>query len=80
MPTSTTHIYLPLDLGQLYDLVRQLPENERRQLADMLLQEDASDNIPEAQKQTVRARIKKYEEHPELLIDEQRAMDMINKM
>jgi hypothetical protein len=80
MPTTTPHIFLPLDFDQLFDLARQLPEDERRQLAAMLLEEDASAGIPEAQKQLVRARIKKYNEHPELLIDEDRAMEMINNM
>jgi hypothetical protein len=80
MPATTPHIFLPLDFDQLFDLARQLPEDERRQLAAMLLQEDAPAGIPEAHKQLVRARIKKYNESPELLIDEDRAMEMINNM
>jgi hypothetical protein len=46
----------------------------------MLLQEDISDDIPEFQKQLVRARIKKYNEHPELLIDEDQALEIIKNM
>ncbi len=76
----TTNIFLPIDFGQLFDLARQLPANERRKLADLLLKEDPNNGIPEEHKQLVRARIKKYEEHPELLIDEEKAMEMINLM
>ncbi len=80
MAPTTPHIYLPLAFEQLLDLARQLPKNERHQLADMLLQEDISDDIPEFQKQLVRARIKKYNEHPELLIDEDQALEIIKNM
>jgi hypothetical protein len=80
MPSKMPQIFLPLDFSQLFDLARQLPKDERRQLADMLLQEDAPAGIPEAHKQLVRARIKKYNEHPELLIDEDRAMELINNI
>lgn len=80
MSSKLPHIYLPLDFSQLFDLARQLPKDEHRQLADMLLQEEVPAGIPEAHKQLVRARIKKYNEHPEPLIDEDRAMEMINNM
>jgi len=80
MPTTKPKILLPLDFNQLFDLALQLPEKERRQLADMLLQEDSNAGIPEAHKELVRARVKKYDDHPELLIDEDRAMEMINNM
>lgn len=36
--------------------------------------------IPAWQKKEVLKRIKKYEKHPELLIDEQTALTMINRM
>ena len=36
--------------------------------------------IPEWQKDEVRKRIKKYNEHPELLIDGDKALEMINNM
>jgi hypothetical protein len=80
MPSKMPQIFLPLDFSQLFDLARQLPKDERRQLADMLLKEDAANDIPEAHKQLVRARIKKYNDHPELLIDEDTALQMINDM
>jgi len=34
--------------------------------------------VTENQKRIVRARIKKYELHPELLIEEEKAIEMIN--
>lgn len=80
MPTTTPHIFLPLDFNQLFDLVRQLPNNQKRQLADLLLQEEAADDVPEAHKKLVLARIKKYDSNPELLIDEEDAIKMINQM
>ncbi len=80
MDTKTPPIFLKLDFGQLFDLARQLPKDERMQLANMLLQEDPNTGIREAHKQLVRARIKKYNEHPELLIDEEKAMELINNM
>lgn len=80
MPGSDPHIYLPLDFDQVFELVKQLPKNEKKQLADMLLKEDDSDEIPEDQKQLVRERIKKYTQNPELLIAEEDALEKINKM
>lgn len=80
MPTATPHIFLPLDFNQLFDLARQLPNNQKRQLADLLLQEEAADDVPEAHKKLVLARIKKYDRNPELLIEEEDALKMINRM
>ncbi len=80
MAPGTTPIFLPLEFNQLLDLARQLPKNERLQLADLLLQEDISEGVPEFQKKLVRARIKKYNEHPELLIDEDEALEIIKNM
>jgi len=80
MPTATPHIFLPLDFNQLFDLARQLPNNQKRQLADLLLQEEAADDVPEAHKKLVLARIKKYDRNPELLIEEEDAIKMINQM
>lgn len=53
MANTTPPIYLPLAFDQLLDLARQLPKNERLQLADLLLQEDISDDVPAFQKQLV---------------------------
>jgi hypothetical protein len=46
----------------------------------MLLQEEGNSIISEAQKKIVRARIKKYNEHPELLVEEEKAIELINNM
>ncbi len=78
MPT-TTNIYLPLQFNQLVDLVKTLPKKEKQKLMD-ILEEDIPVVIPEWQKQEVRKRIKKYEKHPELLIDEKTALKMIKTM
>ena len=75
----TKNIYLPLQFNQLVDLVKKLPKKEKQQLIDVL-QQDMPDTIPEWQKQEVRKRIKKYEKHPELLIDEKTALKMIKGM
>jgi hypothetical protein len=76
---SETNIYLPLQFNQLIDLVKKLPKKEKQKLLDVL-QDDVPDVIPEWQKQEVRKRIKKYEKHPELLIDEKTALKMIKAM
>jgi hypothetical protein len=76
---ATTNIYLPLQFNQLVDLVKTLPKKEKQKLMDVL-QEEIPAVIPEWQKQEVRKRIKKYEKHPELLIDEKTALKMIKAM
>lgn len=76
---ATTNIYLPLQFNQLVDLVKKLPKKEKQKLMDVL-EEDIPGAIPEWQKQEVRKRIKKYEKHPELLIDEKTALKMIKAM
>ncbi len=80
MPT-TNAVYLSLDFDQLLGLARQLPDDEKRQLADLLMQEqEGVGTIPEDQKQLVLARIKKYDQYPELMIEEEQALAMINQM
>ncbi len=76
---ATDNIYLPLQFSQLVELIKALPKKEKQRLMDALLQEESFD-IPEWQKQEVRKRIKKYDKHPEQLIDEKQALQMINKM
>ena len=75
---STTNIYLPLQFNQLVDLIKALPKKEKQQLIDVL-EQDVLDAIPEWQKQEVRKRVKKYNKHPELLIDEKQALKIINQ-
>ena len=61
------------------DLVKSLPKKERQRLIN-ILEQDEPLAIPEWQKQEVLKRIKKYNKHPELLIDEKRAQEIINQM
>jgi putative addiction module component len=75
---ATTNIYLPLQFNQLVDLVKALPKKEKQQLIDVL-EQDQPASIPEWQKQEVRKRIKKYNKHPELLVDEKQALKMIKQ-
>ena len=77
MPT-TTNIYLPLQFNQLVELIKALPKKEKQQLIDVLEESEAL-TIPEWQKKEVHKRIKKYNKHPELLMDERKALKMINK-
>jgi hypothetical protein len=74
-----TNIYLPLQFNQLVDLIKSLPEKEKQQLYD-LLQEEQIVTIPEWQKEEVNRRIKKYDKHPELLIEENEALKIINDL
>jgi hypothetical protein len=75
----STNIYLPLQFKQLVDLIKSLPEQEKQQLYD-LLQEEQIVAIPDWQKEEVNRRIKKYDDHPELLIDENEALKIINEL
>ncbi len=79
MPT-TKNIALSLSPKQVFDLAQQLPQKEKIQLIELLELEQYSDNIPEEHKKIVRQRIKKYNKNPELLIDEVKALKMINAL
>jgi len=65
---NAQHIQLnvPLSFTQVIDIVMQLSSTEKRQLSEVLLNEQNVDNIdiPEEHKQIVLARIKKYESNP----------------
>jgi hypothetical protein len=67
MNTQQIQLNVPLNFTQVVDIVRQLSVNERRQLSDVLLNEQNIDSmvIPEEHKQTVLERIKKYENSPD---------------
>ncbi len=78
MPT-TNAVYLPLDFNQLLSLARQLPDDEKRQFVDLLIQEEV-ETIPETQQQMVLSRVKKYELQPHLMIEEDEALAIINQM
>ena len=79
MPTAT-NISLAVSPKQVFDLAQQLSKKERIQLIELLELEQYADNIPEEHKKLVRQRIKKYNRNPELLIDELKALKMINAM
>ncbi|MEO6232930.1 MAG: hypothetical protein ABJB11_00045 [Ferruginibacter sp.] len=78
MPTSTD-IFLPLSFNQVIELVNQLPRQQKKKLANLLLNsdEDTVVNTPEAQKKFVSSSIKKYKKNPALLIPEEKAWKMI---
>lgn len=76
---STVNTYLPLSFKQITDLVLQLPKKEKEKLVS-LLQKDEDNNIPQWQKDEVKRRIDKYNLNPELLIDEETAIKLINEM
>lgn len=78
MPAAT-NILLPLQFNQLVDLVKKLPEKDKQKLLNVL-EEEVPDTIPEWQKKEVHKRIRKYEKHPELLVDEKTAFKMIKAM
>ena len=42
MPVST-NIYLPLQFNQLVELIRQLPKKKKKQLIEVLLEENEND-------------------------------------
>ena len=74
---ASPDIYLPLQFNQLVDLLKALPKKQKQQIIE-LLEEDELATIPEWQKTEVHKRIEKYNENPELLVDEEQAMKIIN--
>lgn len=76
---ASPDIYLPLQFNQLVDLLKALPKKQKQQIIE-LLEQDESDTIPEWQKKEVHKRIEKYNEHPELLVDEEQALKIINQL
>ena len=78
--SATSVITLPVSPKQVFALAQQLPAKDKAELIHLLEQEQYANNIPEEHKKLVRSRIKKYNKNPELLIDEQQALKMINAM
>jgi hypothetical protein len=76
---AALNIYLPVQFNQLVDLIKSLPKEEKKYLID-LLEQDAPETIPDWQKKEVDKRIKKYDQNPGLLIEEKKALKMINLM
>lgn len=77
---DTTNIALPISPEQVFSLAQQLKVKDKIELIHLLEQEQYTDNIPEEHKKLVRQRIKKYNKNPELLIDENEALKIINAM
>ena len=77
---DTTNIALPISPEQVFSLAQQLKVKDKIELIHLLEQEQYADNIPEEHKKLVRQRIKKYNKNPELLIDENEALKIINAM
>lgn len=62
--STSPHIYLQLDLNQLFELVKQLPAKEKQQLLNLLRQEQEENiPIPEWQKKEVRKRIREVQKN-----------------
>lgn len=79
MPDSS-NIALPISPEQVFSLVQQLHSKDKIELILLLEQEQYTDNIPEGHKKLVSQRIKRYNKNPELLIDEDEALKIINAM
>ena len=79
MPDNT-NIALPISPEQVFSLAQQLKVKDKIELIHLLEQEQYTDNIPEEHKKLVRQRIKKYNKNPDLLIDENEALKIINAM
>lgn len=62
-----SEIYLPINVSQVVEMIKQLPEEQKEEIIEALLKKDM---IPEKHKEIVRRRIKKYQRKPGALIDE----------
>ena len=68
------NIALVVSFKQVFKLAQQLPPKEKNQL-----EQDVS-ILLEEHKKVVRQRVKKYNRNPKLLIDEDKALKMINAL
>ena len=68
-------IYLPINVNQVVEMIRQLPEEQKEEIIEALLKKGL---IPAEHKEIVRRRIKKYKRKPNALIDEETAWKLIN--
>jgi hypothetical protein len=59
MATTANQLHLPLSFNQLFELVKQLPADQKKKLIKVLEKENTTEDIPEQHKVLVRARIKK---------------------
>lgn len=76
-PMPSTDIYLPLSIQQIAELIKQLPKNRKKQLVNLLLEEE-DDAVLDEHKEIVRKRIQKYKAQPHKLVDEEEAWKDIN--
>jgi len=59
MSTTANQLHLPLSFNQLFELVKQLPSEQKKKLIKVLQKENiATEDIPEQHKALVRERIK----------------------
>lgn len=59
MSTTANQLHLPLSFNQLFELVKQLPSEQKKKLIKVLQKENiANDDIPGQHKALVRERIK----------------------
>lgn len=77
---DTSNIALSLSPEQVFSLAQQLRTKDKIQLIHLLEQEQYTENIPEEHKKLVRERIKKYDKNPDLLVNEDEAIKIINAM
>jgi DUF438 domain-containing protein len=56
---ASNHINIPLSFNQLFDLVKQLPVEQKKKLFKVLQKDDSIMEIPQQHKALVRERIKK---------------------
>lgn len=77
---DTSNIALPISPEQIFSLAQQLQTKDKIRLIHLLEQEQYTDNIPEEHKKLVRERVKRYDKSPELLINEDEALKIINAM
>jgi len=77
---DTSNIVLSLSPEQVFSLAQQLRTKDKIQLIHLLEQEQYTENIPKEHIESVRERIKKYDKNPELLVNEDEALKIINAM
>lgn len=72
---TNSEIYLPVNVKQVVEMIRQMPIEQKEEILGALLEKDL---VPEEHKEIVRRRIKKYKRKPSALIDEETAWKLID--
>lgn len=78
--SAKSNIALNISARQVFELVQKLPSGDKKRLISILEREQYINNIPEADKEIVRARVKKYTTNPRQLVTEAKALKQINLM